>query len=70
MLPLQLSPLLDGPCGLADTVDRSAEFAEDAGRGVAGDDQLLQRLQLVRGRFQPLRDGVGTALIFAGIFDG
>jgi len=31
MLLLQLSPLLDGPCGLADTVDRTAEFAQDNG---------------------------------------
>jgi len=31
MLLLQLSPLLDGPCGLADTVDRTAEFAQDTG---------------------------------------
>ena len=65
MLLLHIAPSLDGPCGLADAVDRIAEFTENTGSGVAGDDQFLQRLQFVGGRFQPCGDGLGNGWIFA-----
>jgi len=66
LLLLQLTPLLRRPCGLPDAVHRVAEIAEHPRSAVAGDYQLLQLLQFVRRRLQPLRDRPRRSLPFAG----
>jgi len=44
ILLLQLAPLLNRPCGLANAVYRIAEVAQNPGSAVARDYQLLQFL--------------------------
>ncbi len=37
MLLLEFNPLLNSPCGLADTVDRASEVAQNTRRKIARD---------------------------------